>query len=515
MRAWMDTSYIVHMNSLIRSRHQTCIANTPFRWCLDILKPLEVSLKLIKAMVCRWVGHHQSFRVSQHLLPFTTVDVVMTLGIGIGGFEVPCDDSVVGKVGEMLNPKTTRLKDLMNMFDGMVLNDGIEVDVICRLYILVCLMVFYFPRKSRFVSNLPCLVLDDLDMLSEYDWGSAVHKYLVHSLNRCTKKILAGAIADSLSISGNAIVLQLEFDWYLSKHDLLDPLIRGAFHMDDGARPECCRPTAECDENEEKGRLGFEGNGDVEGSEEHAKPAVYDQPFGEVHEEHACKEQPLGEVDEERTGYEEAAGEVYEEPGSTKYEDPVGAIHEEPGVGKDAEAPGEADGRVGEEPLGEADSELLSAADCEPVSEADKEPLGVAHDHAVGVIDIVDDDEGDVNVQMVSVPPLRTYAGDPRTQVDLDKLYHSVFAKGIERRRRPGNQHMWQLKDYEPYFPSDLIELKDILSADLVSSGIRGRARIDKSMEELVGFRKKFVCDWILDIDNVRRFETLERFGLL
>ncbi|KOM34197.1 hypothetical protein LR48_Vigan02g034700 [Vigna angularis] len=81
------------MNSLLRTRHQTRIGRTPFRWCLYIVKPLEVSLKLVKKMVCKWVGHHESFRVNQHLLPFNAVDVLMTLGLGVGGLEVSYDES--------------------------------------------------------------------------------------------------------------------------------------------------------------------------------------------------------------------------------------------------------------------------------------------------------------------------------------------------------------------------------------------------------------------------------------
>ncbi|XP_052730999.1 uncharacterized protein LOC128195937 [Vigna angularis] len=81
-----------------------------------------------------------------------------------------------------------------------------------------------------------------------------------------------------------------------------------------------------------------------------------------------------------------------------------------------------------------------------------------------------------------------------------------------EYKRRAANQHVWQLKDYETYFPTDLIELPDVLSTDLVfipflsdnhwwcyafkvctfeffvidslGSGIKGRARIDKSMAQ-------------------------------
>lgn len=52
----------------------------------------------------------------------------------------------------------------MNMFHTIVNNDEIEVDVVCRLYLLVCFVVF-FPRKSVYVSNMSYALLDDLDNL--------------------------------------------------------------------------------------------------------------------------------------------------------------------------------------------------------------------------------------------------------------------------------------------------------------------------------------------------------------
>ncbi|KAG2389780.1 Arabinogalactan peptide 16 [Vigna angularis] len=203
LRTWMDSSYIVEMNALLREPHERRIRRTPFKWCFDIGSPLKVNLKLLKEMVCRWVGHHQCFRVSQHMVPFNVLDVFMTFGLEIGGLDVPNDESLVSMVGGMFNPKTTTLKELRNMFDMIVHNDEIEVDVVCRLYLLVCFVVFYFPRKSMYVSNMPCAMLDDLDCLGQYDWASTV----------C-------------------------FKWYLRPHDRLNPLCRVTFHMNQRPMPK-------------------------------------------------------------------------------------------------------------------------------------------------------------------------------------------------------------------------------------------------------------------------------------
>ncbi|WVZ26963.1 hypothetical protein V8G54_000183 (mitochondrion) [Vigna mungo] len=132
VRAWMETSDIVHMNSLLRARHQRRIRETPFKWFLDIVNPIELNMKLFKQLVRRWVPQHHSFRVRHQLVPFDVVDVVMTLGLGVGGLVVPFNESIVGKVGQLFNSSETKIKDMINMFDNIVLNDDIDVDVIAN-----------------------------------------------------------------------------------------------------------------------------------------------------------------------------------------------------------------------------------------------------------------------------------------------------------------------------------------------------------------------------------------------
>ncbi|WVZ23399.1 hypothetical protein V8G54_001943 [Vigna mungo] len=227
VRTWMDTSHIVHMNSLLKSRHVSRIHETPFKCCLGIVEPIQLNLKLLKQLVRRWVPQHQSFRVRQQLVSFDVVDVVMTLGLGVGGLEISFDESIVGKVGELLNSSETKAKELVNMFDNIVGNDDLDVDVVCRL---------------------------------------------------CNKKLLTGKIADSVSISGSDVVLQVwvyerlglhsdpscrvfprlmrfrslsygteeidllfrqgevHFEWYIRSVERQDPIIRRAFNMDALAR---------------------------------------------------------------------------------------------------------------------------------------------------------------------------------------------------------------------------------------------------------------------------------------
>ncbi|XP_014524342.1 uncharacterized protein LOC106780552, partial [Vigna radiata var. radiata] len=624
VRAWMDTSYIVHMNSLLQSRHVRRISETPFKCCLGIVEPIDLNLKLLKQLVRRWVPQHQSFRVRQQLVSFDVVDVVMTLGLGVGGLEISFDESIVGKVGELFNSSKTKAKELIDMFDNIVGDDDLDVDVVCRL---------------------------------------------------CNKKLLTGKIADSISISGSSIVLQLwvyerlglhshssckvfprlqrfrslnygteaidllfrkgevHFDWYLRSVDRQNPIIRAAFNMDAVARTE---------EAPEKG----------ENSCESARAARLEKALSERRKTGNVQQNLSVDeagVDVEGEGNEGGVQEaVVNETVANEAAADEGVINE----ATFDETAGDEDGVHEEETVAAPVDEAAAAT--APVDEAtsDEQPVhqAVADEQAVdeaiadedvldevpprdppAFVDIGGDDEDDdliPHVQPLLVEPLTTILGDLTTTVLIfaatmfmyfekrstrvikRMIFSPMFATHflIDNKRRVANRHVWQLIDYQPYFRHDLVRVEDLLSADWVfipvvsnnhwwcyalkvrtmqffvidsmDKGIRGRGGIDRNIakniqrfwgllintyedskiafnveqakipvqpntydcgvimmkvleiwdgedkydgksmpdytnEDLAAFRKKYICDWILDAENLRRLGVLQHFGLL
>ncbi|WVY91502.1 hypothetical protein V8G54_037016 [Vigna mungo] len=87
------------------------------------------------------------------------------------------------------------------------------------------------------------------------------------------------------------------------------------------------------------------------------------------------------------------------------------------------------EGEGNEEVIGDTYEE---AADEEPADEEEGVPL----QHPLGFINIADEDDDEVNshVEPLFVEPLITFVGDPRTTVDLDRLYYFVTRKDIVRR---------------------------------------------------------------------------------
>ncbi|WVZ25002.1 hypothetical protein V8G54_003546 [Vigna mungo] len=50
LRAWCDTKAIVEINSILREIDQILIQQTPFKWCVNMNKPIEVCTPLLKGM---------------------------------------------------------------------------------------------------------------------------------------------------------------------------------------------------------------------------------------------------------------------------------------------------------------------------------------------------------------------------------------------------------------------------------------------------------------------------------
>ncbi|XP_052725402.1 uncharacterized protein LOC108320812 [Vigna angularis] len=415
-------------------------------------------------MVCRWVGNDNSFRVIQKLVPFRVVDVLMSLGLEIGGLEIPFDEVVGGLVGEMFKSKTISLKDLTDMFNVIVDDKNIEVDVVCRLFILVCLVVFYFPRKSRHVCNMPFGVLDDLDRLCLYDWCTGVHKHIVENLNKCKKKIMGAGIPQSVTLSGNVAVLQawaverlslhghpshrffprimrwfpfksrtekienifmtgdLNMEWYIRNEDRHRPEIRAAFNMDDGGMSEGSKVEKDDDEDESSDDGAWEAGAEerLRKNNEHiralnAKIGVLTRELFEIYQTPIFHEEDACATDEEVGGG--VGGEENAEVGGEEEGDGHGVGGEE-----NAEVGGEeeGDGNEVDDPLG-AHAEVRG--DDETVRN-------------INFIEIEDDgDEGEPEVVPLAIPPLRSFVGDPSTSVDVNQLYTAVSIREMNVHR--------------------------------------------------------------------------------
>ncbi|XP_027925341.1 uncharacterized protein LOC114182635 [Vigna unguiculata] len=122
LRTFCYTKYIVEMNGFILDRHRAKIRDTPFKWCLHMDKALAICNPLMLELVKR---------------------------LGVGGIDVEFDKNVCGTVGSLLSGE---LITIDNVIEKMKLLVGSEVDDVDNLWAVERLGLcgpqrdFVFPR---------------------------------------------------------------------------------------------------------------------------------------------------------------------------------------------------------------------------------------------------------------------------------------------------------------------------------------------------------------------------------
>ncbi|QCD90003.1 hypothetical protein DEO72_LG4g955 [Vigna unguiculata] len=137
------------MNGFILDRHRAKIGDTPFKWCLHMDKALPICNPLMLELVKRWISVNNSFRIMQRSVPLTIGDICMCLGLGVGGIDVQFDKNVCGSVGSLLSGQLIAID---NVIEKMKLLVGSKVDDVDNLWAVERLGLcgphrdFVFPR---------------------------------------------------------------------------------------------------------------------------------------------------------------------------------------------------------------------------------------------------------------------------------------------------------------------------------------------------------------------------------
>jgi len=103
----------------------------------------------------------------------------VVLGLGIIGEQVNLDNSTPGLVNDLFGQEDITVEKIL-----LKLDEEDNVDDYGKLYILLLFAVFYFPRTSRIVNLFPFNLLYNLECLHMWNWGEAVHSYLVKTLDQ-------------------------------------------------------------------------------------------------------------------------------------------------------------------------------------------------------------------------------------------------------------------------------------------------------------------------------------------
>ncbi|KOM31837.1 hypothetical protein LR48_Vigan01g139300 [Vigna angularis] len=278
-------------------------------------------------------------------------------------------------------------------------------------------------------------------------------------------------------------------EWYLRKEDRHRPEIRAAFNMDDGGMSEGSKVEKDDDDDESSDDGTWEAgaeerlrknNDDIRAL--NAKIGVLTRELFEI-----CQTPIFHEADACGTD-EEVGGGVDEAPGVGGEEKAEVGGDEEAEVRPDCGFEEEGDGNAVQYPLGaytEVRGEDKTAHEEEIVSRT------VDNIHFIEIDD--DGDEEEREVVPLVIPPLRSFVGDPSTTVDVDQLYTTVSVR--------------EMTVYRHDCGVIMLKAMEIWDGD---EKYNGKSMPEYTTEELLGIRKKYVCDWILDNENIRRIEALQ-----
>jgi len=125
---FMDTKHIVEINNVLTNGHRRRIGVTPFKWCLELERSLDICSPLLVELLWRWDDGEQSFHIWKHLVPLSVIDVCFSLGLGVVGEEVQFGAYGCGLVGSLFCGERICIKGITNMIRSVIGTEHDDVD---------------------------------------------------------------------------------------------------------------------------------------------------------------------------------------------------------------------------------------------------------------------------------------------------------------------------------------------------------------------------------------------------
>jgi len=73
---------------MLTTEQKICIEGTPFDWFTVLTDEVRISRILLRELCTRWVEKRGGFIIGSVFVPFTLLDVYVTLGLRVGGLDV-------------------------------------------------------------------------------------------------------------------------------------------------------------------------------------------------------------------------------------------------------------------------------------------------------------------------------------------------------------------------------------------------------------------------------------------
>ena len=152
------------MNTMITEEQKSCIQATPFAWMLSLGKTLKMSKTLLRELCFRWVERRGGFWLRSVFVPFTQLDVCVSLGLRVAGENIDLGNNNIDCQTRTIFHSTNVSVDMI--YDELIKRANgskqCSVDEFCRLYILLGLSEFLLPNRSGRVFSGLFKIVDNI-----------------------------------------------------------------------------------------------------------------------------------------------------------------------------------------------------------------------------------------------------------------------------------------------------------------------------------------------------------------
>ncbi|KAL2326149.1 hypothetical protein Fmac_025207 [Flemingia macrophylla] len=207
VRHAVDSKALASVNGGLKQHQRLAIENTPFKFLLNINFEITICGPLIRELLSRWVEHAGGFRIRARIIPFTPLHVCITLGLRVIGREVTMEESTKSHVESLFGGADITMHNIVSLMKKY--GNARQSEDFCRLYILFLFAIILYPRPSTVLTRVPFHLLNDLQLLNEFNWGFSIYDFLVDKITRASKMYVEGKNMSQLHVSGCALVLQV------------------------------------------------------------------------------------------------------------------------------------------------------------------------------------------------------------------------------------------------------------------------------------------------------------------
>ncbi|XP_027932997.1 uncharacterized protein LOC114188629 [Vigna unguiculata] len=174
--------FIGALNEKLTVAQKEYIASTPFWWFAMLKQSLKISRNVLSHLCCRWVERRGGFDVGGAVVEFSLLDVCLGLGLRVVGEKIDLNEEVVDS--ETWNTFGRQRVDVKFIYDFLMkFDDDVgDVELFCKLYVVLGISEFLLGSKKGCVFPVIFKVVDDMENIGKYNWGTLVYEYLVFSL---------------------------------------------------------------------------------------------------------------------------------------------------------------------------------------------------------------------------------------------------------------------------------------------------------------------------------------------